>query len=272
MRYSKFSLLSLMLAGSCAAIIGWATQAQAGNVLLPDDNNSAGSSGPNMGLVPMQNEVPAPAPVKTQQPQPQAQPQANVPAQAPVAEPQSAAPQAYLPYTPVPSASRKTGTQTPYKTPTMLIDTPETPDYSQLPGLELPFSAGVALSQQSVWSANDVTAINQKLGIAMNKVASACRISLSGMVLSDKMSGLIDSRGSTSTVTHFDGKVRSLMVSTRALCDVGTLPEGAGVVQKQGNYFIVPLSTATCKTPANGQVQQITITHGLAATDECAVR
>lgn len=268
-------------------MISFAAPSQAGNVLLPDDNSNSGA--PNLGLTPSSSNPPAPT-ANTQNPAPAApakpaaqpnaqQPAAQQPAQtaAPAAPAtsqtaQPANPQAFLPFTPTPTLKTAPGTGS-NKMPTMVIELPETPDFSQIQGMNMPMSALVELSQQSTWSTTDLATLTQKLGITGSRATSACRISLNGMLITDKTPGLIDSRGTTSTVVHFDGQVRSIIIGTRALCDTGTAPpEGAGVLQKMGNLFVVPLNSALCRAPANGQVKRITITHGYGTVDECAVQ
>lgn len=235
------------------ALIGLAPAGYAlaqGNVLLPSDNPDK-SNYPNLGLTPAE---PAPAaetlkpasPPPAETPKPVAQPAA--PKAAPlIAQPNPATPAAH-PYSPPPLRQ-------PYQPPVPVQ----------------PYSLSVSLTSGSTLTPNDVNTIGDQLGIAKASVASECRLSIGGMLITDQGTASIENRGTASVTAGYGGTITNAILTTYATCNSAPKPSPYSYAQRVGDKFSIPVGSAFCapKSAPGGSFRQVTVTHTANGTDSC---
>ena len=232
---------------------GWSGAAGAvGNVLVPDSTNA-----PNLGLMP-RAAAPA-ADAAAAKPDDAA---ATAPAAPAVSLPaltddgvSTASP---LPATPIPGLSNPPGAlgaDGQNGMPTTVIDEPSAVPYDLgAKGMAPPaHRLTISLSQKSAWGPDDIAAISDKLGIAAAQVPSQCRLTLTGLLITDKTPGAFDTAGAPQAVGYYDGNLSMILINARALCPVGQLPPNRGYVIHSGNGYAVPLTGVTCPAPIPGR-------------------
>lgn len=230
----------------------------ASDVLLPPSDAPA----PNMGLAP-----PSAAPAPLAAPAPAA-PSATMDA-APMAETH--------PYTPVPQPSLPAPilTNNGLVRPTTVIQMPAMPALPQMPagaGVPKPAHAlEVELGNKSVWGSDDISTVSDRLGIAAKDVPTHCHMSLQALVVTDKTPTMVDLTSSLSGSAGYDGTLRTVRATVRALCDAtAPLPANKGFIMQMGDKYVVQLGIALCTAPESPAPQKLTITYAGDSNANCA--
>ena len=116
----------------------------------------------------------------------------------------------------------------------------------------LPYNLNVVIGDKMVWSSNDMNTVNQHLGIAVDKVPGLCSLSLNGLVMSDKGIYVFDTGNAPTTAVPYDGHVKNLAVSARALCNIVPLGPNLGFITRVGGdddqkaRYVVALESVVC--------------------------
>jgi len=245
----------------------------AGNVLLPSTSNGSDSTAPNLGISPTSSpptatNPPSVAPVVT--------PQAAPPA--PIASPNSSA----LPQTSVPPAVNEPSDIVtspvsvadraklpPGTMPTMVVHQADTSDLTAEATKDLPYGLTIRMSGQSIFGANDVQQITQKLGLGHDQVASSCILTVRGLLQTDKGTYIIDGGASPQVALRYDGVIKNYLMSGNALCAADpNLPQGSGFLTEIGGRYSLPLQMINCPAP-NRQASQLMITYDGGKSAQC---
>lgn len=268
-------LLSLALAPQ--------TSQAAGNVLLPSDSSSA-----NLGFAPQSSSAPEaanssnPIAPPASPTTPSLLPSSSAPIPAPatptVPPPQSVGAASGM--TPVPTlptitvSSPVTAAQAahlkPGTVPTTIIHQSDATDTLSAMGKGLPYSLDISISGKSIFGAKDVKEIGAKLGLSAAKVESACFLTISGMVQTDKGSYLFSGTASPQVIVRYDGTIKSYAIQAQGMCNAktGDLPPGSGILAEVGDRFRIPLQVITCPAPQR-QVTSLSITYDGTKTSQC---
>lgn len=227
-----------------------------GNVLVPSDDAPA----PDQAQSPPANESSDTAPVL-----PAALDTAPTPA------PDSDAAAAPVPapaqnYSPVPDSLA--ATMPPPKPPQVI----QMPDMTSIaPDSGLPYSLAIAIPDQYRWSYNDMSAIQNILGIGPDAVPQHCRLSANGMLQSSSDMGVypFDLGRTNRMLVPYDGALRSVSIFMHALCDMVPLPPSASNVMQVGDKYFVPLFSSISCEPPPPSVRQVSIQYSNTGEGKC---
>ena len=113
--------------------------------------------------------------------------------------------------------------------------------------------------------------ISAQFGLSQPGIASQCRMSIGGMMATDTNSYTVDSQGNTSVKMNYEGNVTNAMLTLYAFCNSAPRPASNNGIQKVGDKYVLPLSTAYCqpRVPFKGTFRTAVISHGLFGTDTC---
>jgi hypothetical protein len=260
------SIVCLVILAAMAAHQAFA----AGNVLLPSHGNEPTAS--SLGLAPNDGtpatpsitlDSAAPAAVNTIDGAPAGR-SAPPPEDGILPSLSSAS----LPYTPGPPAADMDEAR---GIPTTVIKQPPV-SYAAMQA-QFPYVISIRLSGKSIWVSGDLDRINNRLGIARNRVASQCRVSLTGLLMTDKGAYPFDTGLSPGTDAHYDGALSNAMVQVQAVCDAGPLPPNSGLVIQAGDKYVATLGNITCAPPARSQAfQQIAVLYAGNSDTRCAYK
>jgi hypothetical protein len=255
-----------------ACLISTALPAYAGgNVLLPSassgGSNSSGSGGgvsnATLGLGGTTVSTPAPMP---EMPAPPAQ--TSAPAQTPIPQTAAKMPTAADIITPLdPNGAKNLPAGA---IPTYIIHQQDMSQALTQANAGLPYALTIALSNRSVFGAKDVQEISTKLGLSRDQIASACAMSVQGIVQTSKGSYIFDSGTSSQANIHYDGTISSYLMSARASCAVASkLPPGSGFLTEVGGRYIIPLQPIDCVSP-NRQSPGLIVTYDGSGKSQCS--
>jgi len=279
MRYASYPIsvtiiLGLVIAGVLYSHTAFAT----GNVLLPSDGNSSDSSVPNLGLdassprtgsntsdTPPKSTPSAPSP--TIDSSDQSKKNALQAQAASMAKLQSMNSTDYITSTVSTEAAAKLGSGS---IPTHIVHEPDM-GATLPPDNNRPYVLAISFSNQSIFGANDVRTIHDKLGLSPSQIASSCVLTARGMIRTDKSSYLVyNSTGAMPIQLNYDGMIQNYLLGALALCvaDANHLPTGSGYIIETNGRFVIPLQSINC-LPPNRQVSSVIITYNGSSTGHC---
>ncbi|MGB9151551.1 MAG: hypothetical protein WCD70_00495 [Alphaproteobacteria bacterium] len=279
MRCTLFVATGILLSAMLSPL---AVHAQSDDVLLPSEDESGSS--PNLGLVPSYQQKAGGTVTAT--PQPVATPAASNMASSPpppmpetsaMSAPQ-AAPPPQMTLAPLPKISdimsstisdQAAAQLPPGKIRTTIIHQPDLSTVMADAGKNLPYSLTVSIGGGSVYSAKDIQKIRSKLGLSTDDIASACIMTVRGIVRTDQGSYLLSGNVSPQAVVHYGGMIKSYIMSAHALCAANNLPSGGGFLTETNGRFSIPLQPIHC-APPNQQVTSLTVTYNGGNTSQCS--
>jgi hypothetical protein len=133
----------------------------------------------------------------------------------------------------------------------------------------LPYVQTISISGRSIYGANDVTLINKKLGLSSAQISSNCILTVRGVMQTDVSPYIIDGPPTLpQVVVHYDGMIKSYIMTGVAMCTAGQLPPGSGLITEVGNRYSIPLQMIKCPLPTQ-QASQLTITYNGSGTSQC---
>jgi hypothetical protein len=252
-------------------------------VLLPPDSKSGA---PNLGLVPSE---PAPAPAAVDSPHTDISKESNANDQPSAKSILPSIEPARLPYTPVPAQVAPANGE--FAMPTTVV---REPDMSTMPppqpltipanlspeeakvfaeaanNLKTPYTLSVGFAANSVWGLGDIDEVSNHLGIDKSKVTSLCRMSLGGILLTNKRPYAFETGLAPRASVNYDGTITNTTIHVQALCGTVPLPPNKGIVIQIGDKYAVALGGVTCPPPpyTNALKQLIVLYNGNGA-GEC---
>jgi hypothetical protein len=250
----------------------------AGNVLLPTDNDSGVSSLPSLGLTPTPAAPAKAAPSETAPASPPKTGTTATPAPQTTAAPFPSAgatapssggvtPQVPPLFTFInPPANAPRGTQ-----PGRIVNVPDASQAMVATAMAkiMPYSLTISVDGKSLFGANDVQKIRDKLGIQRSQIPNSCILTLRGLIQTTKGTYMIDGSSSSPQATvYYDGMINSFMMTSAAFCTTDALPADTTFLIQYGGRYKVDLGAVNCPPPTR-QTTQLSITYDGTENSTC---